>query len=45
MEFAKLKWFNRHGINFFQTDAATAEQAQKLFKFIDYNDDKVVSKH
>ena len=45
LSFAKQKWFLKHGNHLVTMDEATSEEARKLFKFIDYNNAGVISKH
>jgi hypothetical protein len=45
LNFAREKWFSKHGLNIFSLDKVTAEEARKLFKYIDFNKANVISKH
>lgn len=45
LNFAKQKWYSKHGISLFSLDKNTSEEARKLFKFIDFNNANIISKH
>ena len=53
LNFARSKWEHRHGNyllmpqgqNMRNGSAITEDEARKIFKFIDYNEARVVSKH
>jgi hypothetical protein len=45
LNFARSQWLMKHGNHLLTLDKATAVEARKLFKFIDYNGAGVVSKH
>ena len=45
MNFAKAKWLLNHGNHLLKMDKSSESEARKLFKFLDYNNASIVSKH
>ena len=45
LNFAKAKWLSNHGNHLLKMDKSSESEARKLFKFLDYNNANIVSKH
>ena len=45
LNFAKAKWLTSHGNHLLNMNQSTEAEARRLFKFIDYNNQDLVSKH
>ena len=45
LNYAKAKWLTSHGNHLLNMNHSTEAEARRLFKFIDYNNANIISKH